>query len=75
MDIFIGPEGGFTEDEVCSSLSAGAMQVSLGDSVLRTETAAIAALAIVLYELYSLSDMPEDISDEYFVIPESKDRA
>ena len=75
VDIFIGPEGGFTEDEVCSSLSAGAMQVSLGDSVLRTETAAIAALAIVLYELYSLSDMPEDISDEYFVIPESKDRA
>jgi len=48
--IFIGPEGDFTEDEVQRALSAGVMPVSLGSNILRTETAAIAALTIVLYE-------------------------
>jgi len=50
VDIFIGPEGGFTEDEINRALSAGLEPVSLGSSILRTETAAIAALTIVLYE-------------------------
>jgi 16S rRNA (uracil1498-N3)-methyltransferase len=50
LSIFIGPEGGFTEDEVNRAISAGALPVSLGSNILRTETAAIAALAIVLYE-------------------------
>ncbi len=50
MSIFIGPEGGFTEAEVSRAISAGAVPVSLGSNILRTETAAIAALAIVLYE-------------------------
>ena len=50
VSIFIGPEGGFTEDEVSRAVSAGAVPVSLGSNILRTETAAIAALAIVLYE-------------------------
>ena len=50
VDIFIGPEGGFSADEIGRALSAGAVPVSLGDNILRTETAAIAALTIVLYE-------------------------
>ena len=50
ISIFIGPEGGFTEDEVSQATSAGAIPVSLGENILRTETAAIAALSIVLYE-------------------------
>ncbi len=50
VSIFIGPEGGFTEDEVSRAISAGAVPISLGGNILRTETAAIAALAIVLYE-------------------------
>jgi 16S rRNA (uracil1498-N3)-methyltransferase len=50
VDIFIGPEGGFAENEVERALSAGAKSVSLGNNILRTETAAIAALSIVLYE-------------------------
>lgn len=50
VDIFIGPEGGFADNEVQRALSAGAKPVSLGSNILRTETAAIAALSIVLYE-------------------------
>ena len=50
VSIFIGPEGGFTEDEASHAISAGAVPVLLGNNILRTETAAIAALAIVLYE-------------------------
>ena len=50
IQIIIGPEGDFTEDEVNYALSKGAIPVSLGESILRTETATISALAIVLYE-------------------------
>lgn len=41
--ILIGPEGDFTEQEVNLAIASGAQAVSLGDSRLRTETAAIAA--------------------------------
>lgn len=40
--LVIGPEGGFTEGECTLLLSANASVVSLGESILRTETAAIA---------------------------------
>ncbi len=45
----IGPEGGFTDDEIALALAAGATPVSLGPLVLRIETAALAlaALAVV----------------------------
>lgn len=44
--ILIGPEGGFTEKE-CSTIEAvGGAAVSLGESILRVETAAIAAAAV-----------------------------
>lgn len=46
--IAIGPEGGFTDDEVRSASSAGFTVVSLGPRRLRTETAAIAAVATLL---------------------------
>jgi 16S rRNA (uracil1498-N3)-methyltransferase len=55
VNIFIGPEGGLAEDEIHLALSAGAVPVSLGANVLRTETAAIAALAVVLYEYAGVS--------------------
>jgi len=56
VDIFIGPEGGFAKDEIQRALSAGATPVSLGSNILRTETAAIAALTIVLYERDAVLD-------------------
>lgn len=43
--IAIGPEGGFTEDELEAAVRAGALVVNLGPQILRIETAAIAALA------------------------------
>ena len=43
--VLIGPEGDFSPEEVQQALAAGFMPVSLGESRLRTETAAIAACA------------------------------
>lgn len=49
--IFIGPEGGFTLDEVEQAKAAGVQPVSLGPRILRAETAAVAALTMAIYEL------------------------
>ncbi|WP_101773209.1 16S rRNA (uracil(1498)-N(3))-methyltransferase [Peptostreptococcus faecalis] len=51
IGIFIGPEGGFTEQENKQIIDEGISSVSLGPRILRTETASIVASAIVLYEL------------------------
>jgi 16S rRNA (uracil1498-N3)-methyltransferase len=45
--ILIGPEGGFSADELRRALDAGATAVSLGSARLRAETAAVAALVLV----------------------------
>jgi len=45
--ILIGPEGGLTEDNVATARRNGFMAVSLGPRILRAETAAITAIAIV----------------------------
>jgi 16S rRNA (uracil1498-N3)-methyltransferase len=45
--IVIGPEGGFSADEVTRALNAGCLVCGLGPRVLRTETAAIVATALV----------------------------
>ena len=49
--ILIGPEGGFSEREVKEIKKAGGVSVSLGKRILKTDTAAISALAVVQYEL------------------------
>jgi 16S rRNA (uracil1498-N3)-methyltransferase len=46
--LLIGPEGGFTDDEIALAKSFGAKVLSLGSRRLRAETAAIAACAIAL---------------------------
>lgn len=43
--LLIGPEGGFTEEEIREVLAQGARPVSLGSAILRIETAAVALLA------------------------------
>jgi 16S rRNA (uracil1498-N3)-methyltransferase len=45
--LLIGPEGGWTEEERATFTAAGWTPVSLGPSILRAETAALAALAVV----------------------------
>jgi 16S rRNA (uracil1498-N3)-methyltransferase len=47
----IGPEGGWTDSELDQFREAGWSAASLGDTILRAETAAIVALAVVLAEL------------------------
>jgi 16S rRNA (uracil1498-N3)-methyltransferase len=49
--IAIGPEGGWTDKELLSADQSGFQQVSLGNLILRTETAVIAALANLNYAL------------------------
>jgi 16S rRNA (uracil1498-N3)-methyltransferase len=49
--IIIGPEGGFADNEAEMLDEAGAQRVSLGKTILRTETAGPAALAMTMYEL------------------------
>ena len=44
--IMIGPEGDFSQDEIKMALDAGFVPISLGDSRLRTETAAVMACAM-----------------------------
>lgn len=51
ISLFIGPEGGFSEEEVSTAGGCGVTPVSLGPRTLRAETAAVAALSLVLYEL------------------------
>jgi 16S rRNA (uracil1498-N3)-methyltransferase len=47
----IGPEGGWTDDEIAAARTAGFQEASLGQLILRTETAVIAALAMLNYVL------------------------
>jgi 16S rRNA (uracil1498-N3)-methyltransferase len=54
--VVIGPEGGLEEAEVALLTSRGAVTVSLGDTILRTETAGIVAVALVAYELGGLGN-------------------
>lgn len=50
ISLAIGPEGGWDEEEIVLSRQCGFMPASLGEGVLRTETAALAGLAILGYE-------------------------
>ncbi len=54
IGIIIGPEGGFTEKEVLKAMEWGAISVSLGPRILRTETAGLAASTIIMYQLGDL---------------------
>lgn len=51
VGILIGPEGGFEEEEVKAAEQAGFCSVTLGKRILRTETAGITALSILMYLL------------------------
>lgn len=49
--VYIGPEGGFEEEEVRAAMENGVMPVSLGKRVLRTETAGMALLSMMMLTL------------------------
>ena len=51
IGIFIGPEGGFAEEEVELALNSGMETITLGKRILRTETAGMTVLSILMYLL------------------------
>lgn len=51
VSLFVGPEGGFSDEEVELAEAEGAILFGMGPRVLRAETAAIAAVTLVQYEL------------------------
>jgi 16S rRNA (uracil1498-N3)-methyltransferase len=53
ITLAVGPEGGWTEDEVQTFEQAGWISASLGNTILRAETAAIAATAVVASAMFS----------------------
>lgn len=61
--VMIGPEGGLSPREVEAARKSGVRPVGLGPRILRTETAAVAALTMVLYELGDLG-RPRSVADE-----------
>jgi len=51
IGIFIGPEGGFEPSEIERLKEAGGRVLSLGRRILRTETAGMAMLSVLMFEL------------------------
>jgi len=54
FNLFVGPEGGFSEDEIDLLRSRGAVTVSLGSRILRTETAGPIGVALILHHFGDL---------------------
>ena len=44
---FVGPEGGFTEEETASMIKAGFQGISIGKWIMRVETAAVVGVALL----------------------------
>lgn len=54
INLIVGPEGGLSEDEILQLRAAGAVSASLGKRILRTETAGLAGISMILYEYNDL---------------------
>ena len=63
----VGPEGGFSRKEIEVARDAGFSIASLGSRILRSETAALALVALVQYEWGDLS--LKTPRDEYTAVP------
>jgi 16S rRNA (uracil1498-N3)-methyltransferase len=48
--VLIGPEGGFSQNEVLLAIEMGFTSLGLGPRILRTETASLAALSIIQFQ-------------------------
>lgn len=51
VGIFIGPEGGFEESEIQYAMENGIEPISLGRRILRTETAGLAILSVLMFRI------------------------
>lgn len=57
--VFIGPEGGFSEAEIEDALFHGIEPITLGKRILRTETAAITSMSMLMLTLEAMGDEEE----------------
>jgi 16S rRNA (uracil1498-N3)-methyltransferase len=60
IKVFVGPEGGFTEDEVRLAWDSGVRPVSLGPRILRAETAGLVVAAAAFYESGDMAPRPTE---------------
>lgn len=51
VGIFIGPEGGFEKEEALLAREAGAREITLGKRILRTETAGLSIVSVLMFHL------------------------
>lgn len=51
IGVFIGPEGGFASEEVESAIEIGAKDITLGKRILRTETAGMALMSVLMFAM------------------------
>ena len=51
IGFFIGPEGGFDEEEISMAVESGIVPITLGKRILRTETAGLTVLSWIMYQL------------------------
>lgn len=51
VGVFIGPEGGFEKEEVEQAICEGAKAITLGKRILRTETAGLTTLSVLMFHL------------------------
>lgn len=51
IGIFIGPEGGFEEEEIDFAVEKGIMRISLGKRILRTETAGMTIMSVLMFKM------------------------
>ena len=56
ISVFIGPEGGYDPMEIRFSENHGVLPISLGKRILRTETAAITVLSLIMIRLEIAAD-------------------
>lgn len=59
VGIFIGPEGGFEESEIALAKEKGMHPVTLGKRILRTETAGLMVLSVIMFHLECLQEREE----------------
>lgn len=54
VSLFVGPEGGFCEEEAECAKKCGALLVTLGNRILRLETAAVCAVSVIMHITHNL---------------------
>jgi 16S rRNA (uracil1498-N3)-methyltransferase len=63
--IAVGPEGGFSKDEIARSKDAGFLSVTLGRQILKVETAAAAIISIIQYEKGIFGKKSQEVKNEF----------